>query len=135
MESIENELELLCCTGVEDKLQDRVKQTLELLAHAGVKVWMLTGDKMETARCIAISTRLVSRNQGIYQFSVKTKQDAAQRLQTFSGLKDTCLLIDGTSLQLCVENYKEEFITIACRAPCVVCCRCSPTQKVLITIL
>jgi phospholipid-translocating ATPase len=120
----------LCLTGVEDKLQENVKQTLEMLAHAGIKVWMLTGDKMETAKCIAISTRLVSRNQSIYPFSVQTRQEAAQLLQTFSGMRDTCLLIDGKSMQICVDNFREEFIAIACRAPCVVCCRCSPTQKV-----
>ena len=45
MEQLESKLELLCLTGVEDKLQTNVKQTLELLRNAGVKIWMLTGDK------------------------------------------------------------------------------------------
>ncbi|KNC75541.1 hypothetical protein SARC_11937, partial [Sphaeroforma arctica JP610] len=67
-ESIEFELELLGVTGVEDKLQEDIKPTLELLRNAGVKVWMLTGDKMETATNIAISSRLVSRSQTIHQF-------------------------------------------------------------------
>ena len=60
---LEHDLELLGLTGVEDKLQDDVKSTLELLRNAGIKIWMLTGDKVETARCIAISTKLVARNQ------------------------------------------------------------------------
>jgi phospholipid-translocating ATPase len=51
------------------KLQDDVKSTLELLRNAGVKIWMLTGDKVETARCIAISTKLVARNQYIHEMS------------------------------------------------------------------
>jgi phospholipid-translocating ATPase len=72
----------------------------------------------------------VSRNQSIFAFAIKSKAEAAQQLATFSGIRDSCLLIDGTSLQICIENYKEMFITLACRAPCVVCCRCSPTQKV-----
>ena len=38
--------ELLGLTGVEDKLQEHVKETLELLKNAGIKVWMLTGDKV-----------------------------------------------------------------------------------------
>lgn len=66
-ESLEHDLELLGLTGVEDKLQDEVKSTLELLRNAGIKIWMLTGDKIETATCIAISTKLVARNQYIHQ--------------------------------------------------------------------
>ena len=46
---------------MEDKLQDGVRQTLELLRNAGIRVWMLTGDKLETATCIAKSSQLVSR--------------------------------------------------------------------------
>lgn len=64
---LEQNLELLGLTGVEDKLQDDVKSTLELLRNAGIKIWMLTGDKIETATCIAISTKLVARNQYIHQ--------------------------------------------------------------------
>jgi phospholipid-translocating ATPase len=64
---LERNMELLGLTGVEDKLQDDVKSTLELLRNAGIKIWMLTGDKIETATCIAISTKLVARNQYIHQ--------------------------------------------------------------------
>ena len=43
-EILETELELLGLTGVEDKLQDGVKNTLEQLRNAGLRIWMLTGD-------------------------------------------------------------------------------------------
>ena len=66
---LEHDLELLGLTGVEDKLQDDVKSTLELLRNAGIKIWMLTGDKVETARCIAISTKLVARGQYIHEIA------------------------------------------------------------------
>lgn len=66
-EILESELELLALTGVEDKLQEDVKSTLELLRNAGLKIWMLTGDKIETATNIAVSSKLVSRNQFIHQ--------------------------------------------------------------------
>lgn len=68
-EYLERDLELLGLTGVEDKLQDDVKSTLELLRNAGIKIWMLTGDKIETARCIGISTKLVARNQYIHEIA------------------------------------------------------------------
>jgi phospholipid-translocating ATPase len=66
-EYLESDLELLALTGVEDKLQDDVKSTLELMRNAGLKIWMLTGDKIETATNIAVSSKLVSRNQYIHQ--------------------------------------------------------------------
>ena len=66
---LELELEVLALTGVEDKLQEDVKPTLELLRNAGLKIWMLTGDKIETATCIAMSSKLVARGQYIHQVS------------------------------------------------------------------
>ena len=69
---LEQGLELLGLTGVEDKLQDDVRSTLELLRNAGLKIWMLTGDKIETATCIAISTKLVARNQYIHTVAKRT---------------------------------------------------------------
>lgn len=78
---------------------------------------------------IGISTRLVQKGQSIFPMSVSNPQDAATRLQTFSGARDSCLLIDGNSLQICLDNFASSFIEIACRAPSVICCRCSPTQK------
>ncbi|KAF9338414.1 putative aminophospholipid-translocase [Podila minutissima] len=127
---LEQDLELLGLTGVEDKLQDGVKTTLELLRNAGLKIWMLTGDKIETATCIAISSKLVARNQSIHQISKLTNAlDAQDELDLLRGKKDCCLVIDGESIQLCLDYLREEFIEITVRLPVVVCCRCSPTQK------
>lgn len=72
---LEHDLELLGLTGVEDKLQDDVKPTLELLRNAGIKIWKLTGDKVETARVIAISTKLVARGQYIHEMSRRKSSD------------------------------------------------------------
>jgi len=56
-------MEFLGITGVEDKLQEDVCNTLESLRNAGIKIWMLTGDKVETATCIAISAGIMSNPQ------------------------------------------------------------------------
>jgi phospholipid-translocating ATPase len=45
MDYLERDLELLGVTGVEDKLQQDIKPSLELLRNAGIKIWMLTGDR------------------------------------------------------------------------------------------
>ena len=70
-ETLERDLELLGLTSVEDKLQDEVRGTLELLRNAGIEIWMLTGDKIETAMVIAISTKLVACNQYIHQAAMR----------------------------------------------------------------
>jgi phospholipid-translocating ATPase len=124
-EYLERDLELLGLTGVEDKLQDEVKSTLELLRNAGIKIWMLTGDKIETATCIAISTKLVARNQYIHQIAkrkwyivllavvvvaeidvvvVKTGDEVRHQLDFLQNKLDCCLVIDGESLQVSITK-------------------------------
>jgi len=59
-ELIEQDLHLLGCTAIEDKLQVGVPETLQVFARAGVKVWVLTGDKQETAINIGLSCNLLT---------------------------------------------------------------------------
>ena len=129
-EYLESDLELLGVTGVEDKLQKDVKPSLELLRNAGIKIWMLTGDKVETARCVAVSSKLVARGQYVHTIAKMKRKDLAHSsLDFLRGKTDACLLIDGESLALMLTHYRTEFISIAVQLPTVVACRCSPTQK------
>ncbi|XP_010529256.1 PREDICTED: phospholipid-transporting ATPase 1-like [Tarenaya hassleriana] len=57
---IECNLNLLGATGIEDKLQDGVPEAIEALREAGIKVWVLTGDKQETAISIGLSCKLLT---------------------------------------------------------------------------
>ncbi|XP_037033899.1 probable phospholipid-transporting ATPase IIA isoform X2 [Bradysia coprophila] len=136
IESLEREMELLCLTGVEDRLQDRVRPTLELLRNAGIKIWMLTGDKLETATCIAKSSHLVGRNQSLHVLkSVLTRTDAHLELNQFRRKQDCALVVSGESLEVCLQYYQDEFMELATASPAVVCCRCSPTQKAQVVSL
>ena len=67
-DKIENDLTLLGATIVEDKLQDGVAETIKQLLMAGIKIWVLTGDKADTAENIALSCNLINRNQQIFKF-------------------------------------------------------------------
>ncbi|KAI8049231.1 hypothetical protein BDF22DRAFT_195005 [Syncephalis plumigaleata] len=134
IDELEHDLELLGLTGVEDRLQNDVKNTLEVLRNAGLKIWMLTGDKIETAICIATSSRLVSRSQTFHQIAKVTRvNELLEELDALRNKRDCCLVIDGESLQLCLDQCRDEFIHLAVQLPAVVCCRCSPTQKADIT--
>lgn len=133
---LEKDLELLGVTGVEDKLQKDVKPSLELLRNAGIKIWMLTGDKVETARCVAVSAKLVARGQYIHTIDKLKRKDLAQdHLDFLRSKPDSCLLIDGESLTLLLTHFKLEFISLAVKLPAVVACRCSPTQKADVALL
>lgn len=66
MKVIEKDMEFLGVTGVEDKLQDHVQTTIDSLKGAGIQVWMLTGDRVETGTSIAISAGLKSRTNELY---------------------------------------------------------------------
>merc|ERR1719264_1474009 len=77
-----------------DWLQDNVRQTLEMLRNAGIKIWMLTGDKLETATCIAKSSKLVSKTQDIHVFkNVSNRGEAHHELNAFRRKQDTALVI------------------------------------------
>lgn len=62
---IENELTLLGATAIEDKLQDGVPEAIADLKRAGIKVWVATGDKLETAIAIGMSSNLLARDMNL----------------------------------------------------------------------
>uniref|UniRef100_A0A8C2MCK7 Phospholipid-transporting ATPase n=1 Tax=Cricetulus griseus TaxID=10029 RepID=A0A8C2MCK7_CRIGR len=101
-----------------------------------VRVWMLTGDKLETATCTAKNAHLVTRNQDIHVFRLVTNRGEAHlELNAFRRKHDCALVISGDSLEVCLKYYEYEFMELACQCPAVVCCRCAPTQKAQIVRL
>lgn len=64
--TLEIDMDYLGVTGVEDKLQKNVESTIESLKSAGIQIWMLTGDKVETATSISISSGLKSRRNQLF---------------------------------------------------------------------
>ena len=64
-ELIERNLFLLGATAIEDKLQDGVPEAIYTLQQAGIKVWVLTGDRQETAINIGLSCRLISESMSL----------------------------------------------------------------------
>jgi phospholipid-translocating ATPase len=121
---------LFLSKGVEDRLQEGVATTLKGLQDAGIKLWMLTGDKLETAISIAKSSQLVKKMQEFYIFRpIKNRNEAHLEMNNFHRKSDCPLIIRGEDLELCMKFYSTEFMELACQCPAVVCCRCSPTQK------
>ena len=149
VQQLEVELNFLGVTGVEDLLQDDVKETIQNLRQAGVKVWMLTGDKSETAKCISVLTGLKDDNQKVFEIKFENYNNFSRneiiellrnKLNIFNNLLKTekdsknipqnILLIEGKMLDYCLsKDLESEFFRASINSPSVICCRCSPTQK------
>lgn len=133
LELIEQDMELIGISGVEDKLQEDIAESVSMLRGAGINVWMITGDKVETACCIAISTGLKGNNDF---FIIRDEKDPVRlrsKLDEFSCKLDLILVIDGASITSALEHLRDLFFEVSCIAPAVVCCRVSPTQKAELT--
>ena len=83
-EEIEKELIIIGATAIEDKLQDQVGETIEALKNAGIKVWVLTGDKVETAINIAYSCKLLQNSYKTFTIDGRTKESVSNQLAAVS---------------------------------------------------
>ncbi len=117
-------------------MQDNVKDTLESLRKARIKIWVLTGDKVETALNIALSCGHIPPAANKYFITdCINEAQITEHLETFRQEMDAspdspfALLIDGGSLAIALKHSATEFrdTTIKCHA--VLCCRLSPLQK------
>ncbi|XP_030904753.2 phospholipid-transporting ATPase VD isoform X4 [Melopsittacus undulatus] len=117
---LETKLTLLGATGIEDRLQEGVPDTIQALRKAGIKIWMLTGDKRETAVNIAYACKLLEPDDRIFTLKSQNKSPG------FSA----GLVIDGRTLEHVLHDSLQNIfleLTEKCRA--VVCCRATPLQK------
>lgn len=80
-EEIERNLILLGATAIEDKLQDGVGECIERLSQAGIKIWVLTGDKIETAYNIGLSSKLLNNEMDIQTIEEKEEDDVNQKIE------------------------------------------------------
>ena len=80
-QELEKEFIILGATAIEDKLQDKVDETIDILKKAGIKVWVLTGDKTETAINIGYSCKLLDNNQEIFVIDVDEEKELDQRIE------------------------------------------------------
>lgn len=134
-EAIEQNLNLLGATAIEDRLQDKVPETIKFLREAGIKVWVLTGDKIETAVNIGFSCNLLTYNMHqLYLTGIRTRQVEQQLDNIFEILKkvnnrEAGLIISGESLLKIKENLKKKFVNVCEMCKVVLACRVSPQQK------
>jgi phospholipid-translocating ATPase len=155
-ELIEHSLTILGATALEDKLQEGVPEAIAMLHQAGIKLWILTGDKLQTAIEIGYSCNLLTNDMEVMIISADS--EAGARAQIEAGLNKIAsmlgpppvgrhhvagsqesrpqatfaVVIDGESLRYALQpGLKALFLSLGMQCAAVICCRVSPSQKAL----
>ncbi|XP_054438112.1 phospholipid-transporting ATPase VD [Pteronotus mesoamericanus] len=154
---LENQLTLLGATGIEDRLQEGVPESVEALHKAGIKIWMLTGDKQETAVNIAYACKLLEPEDKLFILNTQSKDACEMLMGTIlkelqknpaspeqASLREgippppaphDCrlragLIITGKALEFALqESLQKQFLELTACCQAVVCCRATPLQK------
>ncbi|WYZ41964.1 hypothetical protein EsH8_V_000859 [Colletotrichum jinshuiense] len=149
-EIIEQSLNLLGASAVEDKLQKGVPETIDKLRRANVKICMLTGDKRETAINIAHSTRICGLESSISVLDATEGNLELQLTNLMTRIEGVCqdsdcseslaathtaVVVDGATLneieQPSATHLRQLFYHLAPSVDSIICCRASPSQKSL----
>uniref|UniRef100_A0A8C3FZ75 Phospholipid-transporting ATPase n=1 Tax=Chrysemys picta bellii TaxID=8478 RepID=A0A8C3FZ75_CHRPI len=121
-EEIEKDMMLLGATAIEDKLQEGVTETIASLSLANIKIWVLTGDKQETAMNIGYSCHMLTDTMNeIFIVAGHT----VMKLQIQYSDREY-FVFQAHALEADLEN---EFVEVACMCKTVICCRATPLQK------
>ncbi|KAF5890867.1 putative phospholipid-transporting ATPase VD isoform X1, partial [Clarias magur] len=150
---LETNLTLLGATGIVDQLQEDVPETIEALQAAGIKVWVLTGDKQETAINIACACKLLRETDQLLTANCDSQEACEARLlelhqeirdiqdrglstfdlampQDDAGISGFTLVIDGRTLEFAMKKeLQKAFLDVAVSCRSVICCRSTPLQK------
>ena len=156
---IEKDLIFCGCSAIEDKLQDGVPETIKTLMDCGIRIWVLTGDKKETAIQISKQCNLLGDNMVLYDLTkfkneinlinkleklcdkyklneyINKKninlEEILNKVKSFKVFKEIAFIIDGFSLQTVILNKKlgRLFFLLGVISKSVICCRISPKQK------
>jgi phospholipid-translocating ATPase len=138
-DTIEQDLELCAATAIEDKLQAGVPEAIDKLRRAKIKMWMLTGDKRETAINIGYSCRLIKDYSSVTVLDheageVEHSIGAAVLAINGGNVAHSVVVVDGQTLAGITSSpsLATLFYELAILADSVICCRASPAQKAML---
>ncbi|PHH88534.1 hypothetical protein CDD83_7414 [Cordyceps sp. RAO-2017] len=137
-EKIEQSFDLVGATAIEDKLQRGVPETIDKLRRANIRIWMLTGDKRETAINIAHSARICRPASDLFVLDATKgslwSQLAALAEDLQEGSVHSVMVVDGQTLAAVEKSAElsQRFFDLAVLVDSVICCRAAPAQKALL---
>ena len=146
---LEKDLTIAGVTAIEDKLQVGVPQAIQKILKGGIKLWVLTGDKLETAINIGYSCNLLTHDMiEVFPIDVDNRDDISESLESarktikaklmeydskkhIRGVDEPTfgLVITGSSLQYALSEFRDLFLEVSKLCQSVICCRVTPLQK------
>ncbi|SGZ40243.1 related to Probable phospholipid-transporting ATPase DNF3 [Hanseniaspora guilliermondii] len=131
---IETDLKLLAATAIEDKLQEGVPEAIEKFKRAGIKMWMLTGDKRETAINIGYSCNLIYEYSSVIVLDKDDVDITAKMLTAYNEIFNETIahcvvVVDGQTLKYLQSLERCIFFDLCMKCDSVIVCRASPSQK------
>jgi phospholipid-translocating ATPase len=142
-EELERDLSLVGISAIEDKLQDGAAETIAQLRAAGIRFWMLTGDKYSTAVQVATASRLITpspggelaRVSGESAAEVRASIEACLRAHSIASARDYAVIIEGSALAFALESERVGLRRLGLLCGAVICCRVTPAQKAQVVAL
>jgi len=138
---VETKLDICGASAIEDKLQDGVPETIVKIREAGMKLWVLTGDKLETAQNIGYSSKVLTNAMDIVildtspsnpQQASQDVEEAVQKVNRANAQrKDAGTLVTGAALEAILPNpqLRLKMMEISRGCSVLIACRVSPLQK------
>ncbi|KAG5877929.1 hypothetical protein JTB14_004182 [Gonioctena quinquepunctata] len=135
---IERKLKLIGATAIEDKLQEGVPDTIAALLQADINLWVLTGDKQETAINIGYSCKLLTNGIQLLILNEDGLDPAREVIlrhceelgENLEKQNEIALIIDGNTLKYALScELRNDFLRLCISCKVVICCRVSPLQK------
>ena len=129
--TIESKLNLVGVSGIEDRLQDGVPETISTLLRANIKIWILTGDRAETAINTAYLCGLLKPHHTVLRIETVSELDDAIRNEN----SEIALTISGDLIANILSDplLRKSFVPLASKSRAIVGYRLSPLQKSEIT--
>ncbi|KAJ3416721.1 hypothetical protein HDV05_000551 [Chytridiales sp. JEL 0842] len=109
-EAIERDFELLGATAIEDKLQEGVPETIEKLRRANIRLWMLTGDKTETAINIGRTCSIIKKESEVG--IVKYDANLTQLQDQVNGIRSSIAAITNQLVDIKTQNKDSHFVIV-----------------------
>ncbi len=138
---MERDLQLLGASAIEDKLQEGVPEAIARLTAAGIKVWVLTGDRKDTAINVGFASRLLLPHYKLIVVDAdewhQTQLQLKDALETYikprpmdNSAPEYALIIEGKTLRHALEpENRLHLLAVATQCKAVICCRVGPKQK------
>lgn len=124
-------LHFLGTAALDDKLQDEVPQTLQILQQAGIATWVLTGDKAETAINVAFACKLLDSSMHNFLVDDLSEDQVPWLVREVKKASRPCITISGAALPAALASPESKVLLAEALAICaaVIFCRVSPSQK------